>query len=398
MTDAVKPVWDPQQYEKFGDERSRPFRELVERIDHPAARTVVDLGCGTGALTAELAVRWPGATIDGIDSSAEMVTEAKTREIEGRLRFVQGDLREWRPDEPVDVLVSNATLQWVPGHLDLLGDLASYLAPAGVLAFQVPGNFEEPSHRLLAELRASDPWKAKLAGQPERPAGVSSPSEYLGKLTEAGLAADVWETTYMQVLQGPNAVLEWMKGTALRPTLTALDRDDAAEFLDELGRRLALAYPESVAGTVLPFRRIFAVGRRPGQAVEPPPGGSAIAGLDHVQIAIPAGGEPSGRAFYVGLLGLTEQPKPPALAARGGCWFTGHRLELHLGVDPDFRPATKAHVAVEVRGLDSVANRLSAAGHEVLWDDELAPRRRFYTSDPFGNRLELLGARAGGSA
>jgi trans-aconitate 2-methyltransferase len=397
MTGDVKAVWDPQQYEKFSDERSRPFRELIGRIDHPAARRIVDLGCGTGSLTAELAVHWPSATVDGIDSSAEMVTAAKAREIDGRLRFVQGDLREWKPEEPVDVLVSNATLHWVPGHLELIGELVSQLAPGGVFAFQVPGNFEEPSHRLLAELRASDPWRAKLAGQPERPAGAHLPADYLEKLTESGLVADVWETTYLQVLQGPDAVLEWMKGTALRPTLTALDPEDAASFLEELGQRLAIAYPETAAGTVLPFRRIFAVGRRRENAAAPS-GGPMIAGLDHVQIAIPAGGEPDGRAFYAGLLGLSEQPKPASLAARGGCWFAGPRLELHLGVDPDFRPATKAHVGLEIvtGAVEVLADRLSAAGFEILWDDELSPRRRFYTNDPFGNRLELLGSRQGG--
>lgn len=382
-------VWDPQQYEKFSDERSRPFRELVGRIDHPAARRVVDLGCGTGALTAELAVRWPGAVVEGIDSSAEMIGRASERAIPGRLSFEQGDLREWRPEEPVDVLVSNATLQWVPGHLDLLGELVSCLAEGGVLAFQVPGNFEELSHRLLAELRASEPWRSKLAGQGERSAAVHSPAEYLERLTSLGLRADVWETTYMQVLHGRDAVLEWMKGTALRPTLSALEPEDAAAFLNQLAERLAAAYPETAAGTVLPFRRIFAVGHKGGSTGGL---GSRIDALDHVQVAIPAGGEDEGRAFYVELLGLVEQSKPPALARRGGCWFTGHRVELHLGVDPDFRPAKKAHVGLAVADLDALAARLTAAGHEVTWDGELAPRRRFYTSDVFGNRVELLGA------
>lgn len=297
-------VWDPAQYERFADERSRPFRELIGRINHPSALRIADLGCGTGSLTAELAARWPAAAVEGIDSSPEMIEDATARSLPGRLEFRVGDLRDWEPDEPVDVLVSNATLQWVPGHLELLDRLAGFLAPGGVFAFQVPGNFDEPSHRLLAELRASERWQQKLDGQPAQRAAVNAPSEYLAALTTVGLAADVWETTYLQVLEGKNAVLEWMKGTALRPTLTALGPEDQEMFLAELGIELAAAYPETLSGTVLPFRRIFAVARRVdlGEQVAD----FRIAHLDHVQIAIPPGGEDGARGFYGDLLGLAE--------------------------------------------------------------------------------------------
>jgi trans-aconitate 2-methyltransferase len=388
---GVAPVWDPKQYEKFAGERSRPFRELVARIDHPGARSVVDLGCGPGTLTAELAARWPAATVEGIDSSAEMIADASELAIAGRLSFEQADLRDWRPEQPVDVLVTNATLQWVPRHLELLASLAAYVAKGGYFAFQVPGNFEEPSHRLLADLRASDRWRGALAGQPERPAGVHTPAEYLAALQSAGLSADVWETTYMQVLTGSHAVLEWMKGTALRPTLSALSPSDQELFIEQFGDALAVAYPETVVGTVLPFRRIFAVAKRDGGAdergvVER----GAVAALDHVQIAIPAGGEEQARGFYKGVLGLAENPKPANLAKRGGCWFAGHRAELHVGVDPEFRPAEKAHVALAIVGLDALAGRLIDAGYKVVWDEELAPLRRFYSFDPFGNRIELM--------
>jgi trans-aconitate 2-methyltransferase len=381
---APTPVWDPHQYEQFGAERSRPFTDLMARVDVPGARRIVDLGCGTGSLTAELLATWPAAHVVGIDSSPEMLSEARRLKIPGRLEFELGDLRAFEPEEPVDLLVTNATLQWVPDHLPVLARLTSFLAPGGVLAMQVPGNFAEPTHRLLADLVAEPPWSGSLTGALASPAS-HDPSDYLAVLLGAGLQASAWETTYCQLLHGGDAVLEWMKGTALRPVLTALAPHDRDGFLGEYGRRLRLAYPATEHGTVLPYRRVFAVGRRAGSSQA-----AAIAGLDHAQLAMPIGEEEAGRAFYGGVLGMVEVPKPPVLAARGGCWFSGHRADLHLGVEADFRPAAKAHVALAVTELDELAARLAAAGHRVSWDDELAPRRRFFTDDPFGNRIEIL--------
>lgn len=378
------PVWDPRQYEQFGSERARPFRDLLAAVDLPGALRVADLGCGTGALTAELLTRWPAAHVVGVDSSPEMLAEAAPRALEGRLRFELADVRSWQPPEALDVIVSNATLQWVPEHLPVVERLASFLSPGGMLAVQVPGNFGEPSHRLLAELLGGRTWSSRLRATPAAPASYDPPV-YLEVLLGAGLEARVWETTYCQLLEGPDPVLEWMKGTALRPVLAALPESDQPQFLREYGALLAVAYPPGEHGTLLPFRRVFAVGRRPG-ASQP----SAVAGLDHAQLAIPPGGEGSGRAFYGGLLGLAEVRKPAVLAARGGCWFSGHGVQLHLGVESDFRPATKAHVAVSVTDLDEMAARLASAGHRVDFDDNLAPRRHFFTDDPAGNRIEIL--------
>ncbi len=378
-------MWDPAQYERFAAQRSRPFFDLLDRIDLPGARRVVDLGCGSGELTAALLRRWPAATVLGVDSSAEMLARAEAHAVPGRLEFRRLDLREWTPDEPADVVFSNATLQWVPEHLDVLRRLAGYLAPGGVLAFQVPGNFREPSHTLLRDLRLSPRWRDRVGAGADRTVAVHEPADYLQALLAAGLDAEVWETTYVQLLQGPDPVLEWVKGTALRPVLAVLDEAEQAEFLAAYGTALREAYPAGEHGTVLPYRRLFAVARRPG-AAQPP----TVAAVDHVQLAIPAGGEDRARAFYGALLGLAEAAKPPALAARGGCWFRGHRTELHMGVDQDFRPARKAHVALSVPDLDGLAARLGDGGAPVTWDAELAPRRRFYIDDPFGNRIEVL--------
>jgi trans-aconitate 2-methyltransferase len=252
--------WDPQQYLRYENERERPFRELLARVMHPEPREIVDLGCGPGTTTARLLDRWPGAHVLGVDSSAEMIAHAQARAVPGRLEFRQGDLREWTPDRPVDVLVTSATLQWVPDHESLFPGLVESLAPGGVFAFQVPGNFAEPSHTLLYELARSDRWEAQL-GHLVRAAPVLEPSAYLSALLEAGAEADVWETTYFQVLHDPDAVLEWVRGTALRPFLAALDiPDQAGEFVRAYRAGLRAAYPGDTEGrTVFPFRRIFAV-------------------------------------------------------------------------------------------------------------------------------------------
>jgi trans-aconitate 2-methyltransferase len=254
--------WDPSQYLRYADLRGRPFVELTARIGAENPSYVVDLGCGTGELTATLAERWPDATVSGVDSSAEMVATAQQHAIAGRLTFDVADLREWRPERPVDVLTANAVLQWVPGHLDLLDDLVRALAPGGWLAFQVPDNFEEPSHTLLRDLRLSPRWRERLGEGADRTAGVERPATYLRKLLELGLDADVWQTTYQQVLQGDDAVLEWVKGTALRPVLSLLTDDaERDEFLHDYGAALGEAYPRESFGTVFPFRRTFVVGR-----------------------------------------------------------------------------------------------------------------------------------------
>jgi trans-aconitate 2-methyltransferase len=254
--------WDPAQYDRYAEQRSRPFDDLVARIPLGEPKRVVDLGCGHGALTRRLAERWPAARISGVDNSFDMIAAATQREIPGRLDFVEADLREWQPDGPVDLVVSNAALQWVPEHLALLARFAGWLAPGGVLAFQVPDNFDEPSHVVVRELRSSPQWQDRLGADADRSLAVERPERYLDVLTGLALSPDVWQTTYFHLLSGDDAVLEWMKGTALRPVLDALAGDQAATaaFLDACGAGLRAAYPPGPAGTLLPFRRTFAVG------------------------------------------------------------------------------------------------------------------------------------------
>jgi trans-aconitate 2-methyltransferase len=249
--------WDPDQYLRFADERGRPFQELLRRVGAQDPTVVADLGCGPATLTRQLAERWPGARIEGVDDSAEMIERARA-EAGDLVELTLADIRDWAPAEPVDVLLSNATLQWVPGHLALLDRLAGFLAPGGWLAVQVPGNFGEPSHTELRDLAVGPAWRHRLAGI--RWPAVEEPGTYLARLAGLGLDVDVWETTYYQVLPGEDAVLQWMRGTGLRPVLDALpDADERTAFEAEYGARLRRAYPPHESGTVLPYRRIFLV-------------------------------------------------------------------------------------------------------------------------------------------
>jgi trans-aconitate 2-methyltransferase len=257
----VSHTWDPDRYLLYADERGRPFVDLLHRVDAAAPRTVVDLGCGPGNLTSLLAARWPDADVLGVDSSPEMVDRARAGGFDG-VRFATGDVRTWAPDhaDGVDVLVANATLQWVPGHLELLPALVDHVAPGGWFAFQVPGNHRAPSHVLLHRLAAD----ARFASHTEEVARPHShdPGVYAGVLRDLGLVVDAWETTYLHLLGGEDPVFTWISGTGARPVLESLPEHLREDFTVEYKALLRSAYPPGRHGTVLPFRRVFVVAHR----------------------------------------------------------------------------------------------------------------------------------------
>ncbi|MBB2894653.1 methyltransferase domain-containing protein [Flexivirga oryzae] len=258
-------TWDPGQYERFSDLRNRPFADLVARVGADDPSAVVDLGCGNGPLTLGLADRWPGASITGLDLSATMLERARALDVDDRVEWVLGDVSAWEPSGPTDVIVTNATLQWVPGHLELIARWLRALPAGGWFAMQVPGNFNAPSHRIIREVAREHRRAGDLVGA-LRESPVETPQRYGEVLAAACGHADVWETTYEQILdpQGTqrSPVLEWVKGTALRPLLDVLDGQEREPFLAELASRFDAAYPRAPHGVVMPFRRIFAVGRK----------------------------------------------------------------------------------------------------------------------------------------
>jgi trans-aconitate 2-methyltransferase len=252
--------WNPAQYLKFSDHRFRPAVDLLNRIDATDPRTVCDLGCGTGHLTLELKKRWPDAEVFGVDSSPDML--AKAREVAPGLKFSQADAGNWRPDKPLDVIFSNAVLHWLPDHGTLFPRLMTLLAKDGVLAVQMPGNHESPSHKLMLQAAASERWKSRLASvQGINP--VHDPAFYHRALAAHARDMDIWEAEYLHVLTGPDPIVEWTKGTALRPYLDALKESDREAFMADYRQLVAKAYPPEPDGsTLFPFRRVFVVARR----------------------------------------------------------------------------------------------------------------------------------------
>jgi trans-aconitate 2-methyltransferase len=252
-------MWNPDTYLAFADQRGRPFFDLLARVGAHSPRRVVDLGCGPGNLTEFLRQRWPDADIEAWDSSPEMVAAALNRGLNAQA----GDIREWQPRNGTDVVLSNAALQWIPEHAELLVHWAEQLAEGAWMAVQVPGNFDAPSHAAVRELAERQPWSTALRDIWFRRGDVVyEPLEYARLLTDAGCRVDAWETTYIHELAGENPVLTWITGTALTGVRDRLDNEQWDQFRAELIPLLNSAYPRRADGrTFFPFRRIFIVAR-----------------------------------------------------------------------------------------------------------------------------------------
>ena len=263
---TLSTAWDPSQYARFGGLRLRPALELLARVDLEEPRIVYDLGCGGGEVARILAERWPEADVVGSDSSEEMLAKARAAG-PSRVRWERQDVRTWAPPDPADLIYSNAMLHWVENHEEVLPRLAQALRTGGVLAVQMPLSWPEPSHRLMRETLADgnggrgfgdDVLRSQMARR-----WVEDTDAYYDWLAPFCSEIDVWETRYFQVLTGDDPVLEWVKGTGLRPILEGLAGDERAAFLAEYAERLRTAYPRRAGGeTLFPFPRLFLVARR----------------------------------------------------------------------------------------------------------------------------------------
>jgi trans-aconitate 2-methyltransferase len=259
--ESLTMTWSAAQYVKFEQERTRPVHDLVAQIPNVEVLRAFDIGCGPGNSTEVLRERFPQARITGLDSSANMIEAARKRLPD--IAFEVADISEWRPKEPADVILANAVLQWIPSHETLFPALMGQLGPGGALAVQMPDSLDEPSHRLMGEVASDGPWATKLedaaAARTER-----HPADWYFRLLRAhGSRVDVWRTTYFHPLAGAHAIVEWLKGTGLRPFLDPLDEAEREAFLARYEAAVAKAYPAEADGAVLlPFPRFFVVARR----------------------------------------------------------------------------------------------------------------------------------------
>lgn len=259
MPQARGAGWDPVQYGQFADHRLQPAVDLIRRIPRNDFQRIVDLGCGGGNVTDILKTRWPDAIVTGVDSSSAMLEEARAR---GRaIDWQIGDIASWRPGGE-DLIFSNAALHWIDDHEGLLSRLVGGLPDGGVLAFQVPDNFDQPSHRIMRDVAADPRWCDRLAAiagrRPVEPLEV-----YLEWLKRDARDVEAWRTTYDQSLTGPDPVFEWLKGAAMRPYLALLADAEFADFQEQCRERLSAAYPADAGGaTAFPFRRLFVIAVR----------------------------------------------------------------------------------------------------------------------------------------
>ncbi len=261
MTETAAPIsrWDPKTYLAFADERTRAAAELLARVPIESPKRVIDLGCGPGNSTALLADRWPDAHLEGLDSSPEMIDQARESGVPAE--WSVADIADWTATAPYDVIYSNATFQWVGDQASLLPRLMQYVRPSGALAFQVPVNFDMPSHALMRQVAREGPWAEKLSGV--RNIVLMSAEQCFDILEPYAASLDIWDTNYLQVLDGLDAVYRWVSGTGLRPFVQALEGAEREAFIQAYKARLNLAYPVRESGkTLFPFRRLFVAARR----------------------------------------------------------------------------------------------------------------------------------------
>ena len=253
--------WDAEHYLRFSDARTLPAIDLLSRIALATPRRVVDLGCGPGNSTAPLKARWPDAAVTGIDSSEELL--AAGRRDHPNIDFVKGDIASWAATEPADVIFANAALQWVGGHDRLVPRLFDQVAPGGVLAVQMPRNHDFATHRLMRQVAAEGDWRGRLAGARE-PSPVKSPEVYYDLLAPRSPHFTIWETNYIQIMDGVQAIIAWLHGTGLRPFLARLTDAERPVFLERYAVLLAEAYPAQADGKILlPYPRLFFIATKP---------------------------------------------------------------------------------------------------------------------------------------
>ena len=254
-------AWSADQYLKFENERTRPARDLLAQVPLALASNVIDLGCGPGNSTELLVERFGVDAVSGLDSDRDMLDKARARL--PHTRFAEADLSQWVPPADTDLLFANAVLQWIPDHLALMQQWLEALSPGAVLAVQMPDNLDEPSHRAMTETAAEGPWATRFTQPATRRAALPPPSAYYDRLKPLAGRVDIWHTIYNHPMADAQAIVEWVRGTGLRPYLAAAGMEHEAAFLSDYTARIDRAYPPLVDGRrLLRFPRLFVVAIR----------------------------------------------------------------------------------------------------------------------------------------
>lgn len=253
--------WNPGEYMRFGDERTRPSVDLAARIAVESPARVIDLGCGPGNSTSVLRARWPEAHIVGLDSSAEMIESARSEHPEGE--WVHAGIEDWIADSPFDVVFSNAALQWIPNHATLVESLFANVASGGALAFQIPSAAFAAVRTLIHGIAIDGPWAYRMAG-PLGELTMEEPGLYYDRLAPLARSVDIWETEYFHVMDSAPAIVDWIATTGLRPFVAALQSEDEVQaFVSMLHERVIQTYRPQADGKVLfPFKRTFVIAYR----------------------------------------------------------------------------------------------------------------------------------------
>jgi trans-aconitate 2-methyltransferase len=253
--------WNPILYAKFEGERMRASRDLLAQVPLAAADLIYDLGCGPGNSAELLMRRFPGARTIGLDTSGAMLAVARKRT--PKARFIKQDISRWAPDERPDLIFANAALQFIPDHDTLFPRLMSYLAPGGVLATQMPNTARESSHALMRMVAAEGPWSSRLVPIAKTQPLIAGYEDYYDWLRPFASRVDVWTTTYVHPLEGPQSIADWFAGSTLQPFLERLDDDERCEFLARYRSGLKEAYPVQPDGkTLFAYPRLFIVAMR----------------------------------------------------------------------------------------------------------------------------------------
>ena len=252
--------WNSEQYLKFKKDRTQPSIDLANRLDFKKPQRIIDIGCGPGNSTAVLKKRYPDAYVLGVDFSPNMIEKAKSEHSDIDFMLFDATKDFEKLDEKFDIVFSNACIQWVPNHKKLLADMMSILNPDGIMAIQVPMNFEEPIHKILSELITDKKWSGRFE---PRIFYTLNESKYFDILSEQTKNFEIWKTIYCHRMPSHQSIIEWYKSTGMKPYLDVLNEEEKKEFTADVLKKVSKEYPVQANGEIIfKFPRFFMLAKK----------------------------------------------------------------------------------------------------------------------------------------